>query len=515
MRYLRLVLLGLVVSGALLAVPTPDAHGATFAVTKTDDTADGTCDADCSLREAVIAIKPTGPDTIQLPAGTYTLSIPGMGEDDGKTGDLDISTDVTIIGEGADSTIIDGAMLDRIFHIHGPINVDISGVTIRNGNAIAGGPPEPAGAFHGDGGGILFEADGGGGLTVSDATVSGNFAEGFGGGIANDNKDHLTVTNSTISGNEATVGGGGIYNEPNIGAFVNLSLVESMITGNTSEGTGGGILNDGAATLTDSTVSGNTSAGGSGGGIYIGFLSTATLTNSTVSGNIDGGGIFNGGSALTLTNSTVSGNTSNGNSGGIFNGGGALTLTNSTVSGNTADDAGGGIDNNVGTVSLKNTIVANNTAAIDNDCTGMINSNGYNLDSDGTCNLTGPGDLPDTNPNLGPLADNGGPTQTHALLAGSPAIDSASDDCPPPDTDQRGVTRPQGPACDIGAYEVEVAAAPTPTPSAAELPAGGGGPAGGCRFPWLALVVGGLVTLSGALVLARQLGRISAEGGAP
>ncbi len=158
--------------------------------------------------------------------------------------------------------------------------------------------------------------------------------------------------------------------------------------------------------------------------------------------------------AATLTDSTVSDNEAVDSGGGISNSR-ELTLTNSTVSGNTADDYGGGIGNNVGTASLKNTIVANNTAAIDNDCTGMINSNGYNLDSDGTCNLTGPGDLPNTNPNLGPLADNGGSTQNHALLAGSPAIDAGSPDCPPPATDQRGVVRPQGVACDIGAFELK------------------------------------------------------------
>ena len=124
-------------------------------------------------------------------------------------------------------------------------------------------------------------------------------------------------------------------------------------------------------------------------------------------------------------------------------------------------------------MTLKNTIVAN--SAPDDDCAGnLVTSNGSNIDSDGTCSLVAAGDLPNTNPQLGPLADNGGPTQTLALLAGSPAIDAGSGDCPPPATDQRGVTRPQGAACDIGAYEFEptpsATSTPTPTPTSTPTP---------------------------------------------
>ncbi len=349
-----------------------------------------------------------------MPAGTYTLNIPGTNEDQGLTGDLDIRWDVSIIGEGADSTIIDGAMLDRVFHVTGPINVEISGVTIRNGNAGPTGPVESPDLFIFDGGGLLFQAAGP--STLTDVIVTGNFAEGFGGGIANEAFDNLTLINSTISLNEATGGGGGIYI-------------------------------DGTATLTNSNVSGNTAG--------------------------SGGGVFNDGTA---------------------------ELTSSTVSGNTAGSGGGIRNDSDATATLKNAIVANSSP---DDCSGGTTSAGYNLDSDGTCGLAAAGDISSSDPLLGPLADNGGPTQTHALLAGSPAIDTASDDCPPPITDQRGVTRPQGPACDIGAYEVEVAAAPTPTPSAAELPAGGGGPAGGSSFLWLALVIGGLGAMSSGLILAR------------
>ena len=176
---------------------------------------------------------------------------------------------------------------------------------------------------------------------------------------------------------------------------------------------------------------------------------------------------------MTLTNSTVSGNTvsctASGHSclasgGGIHNNIiGTLTLTNSTVSGNTvsggSNTSGGGLSNpSGGTVTLLSTIVALNAPS---DCFGTITSNGFNLDSDNTCGLAGTGDKPGvSNPLLGPLANNGGPTQTHALLPGSPAIDAVTSGCPPPGTDQRGVSRPQdgdldGTAlCDIGAYEL-------------------------------------------------------------
>ncbi len=234
---------------------------------------------------------------------------------------------------------------------------------------------------------------------------------------------------------------------------------------------GGGILNAGALTLNSSTVSGNTMAV-RGGGIF--NAGTLALNNSTVSVNassFEGGGIFNGGT-LTLTNSTVSGNSA-GNGGGISNLGGTLTLTNSTVTGNSGA-FGGGIRNGA-TATLKNTIVANNSPA---DCFGTITSLGHNLSSDATCAFAAPGDLNNTSPQLGPLANNGGPTETHALLPGSPAIDAVPPvDCTdssgnPVATDQRGVARPQGTGCEIGAYEVGSAPTATPTPTAPPTPSG-------------------------------------------
>ena len=185
-----------------------------------------------------------------------------------------------------------------------------------------------------------------------------------------------------------------------------------------------------------------------------------SLTNSTVSGNSGdyGGGIYNDEGTVHVTNSTVSGNTASWG-GGIFNDEGTVHLTNSTVSGNTASEDGGGIYNegDGATVNLTNTIVADQLAGEDCSGAGPATSNGYNLDSDGSCNLTQPNDKPN-NPsaNLGPLQLNApGNTATHALLAGSDAVDTGDCTGGTVTTDQRGVPRPQGDACDMGAYEFQ------------------------------------------------------------
>ncbi|BCW93141.1 MAG: hypothetical protein KatS3mg007_1035 [Thermoanaerobaculum sp.] len=220
---------------------------------------------------------------------------------------------------------------------------------------------------------------------------------------------------------------------------------------------GGGIWNSGTLTLTNSTISGN-SARQSGGGILNG--GTATLTNSTISGNsafLSGGGIRNGGTA-TITNSTISGNSASSGS-GIYNYLFAtLNASFVTVANNTG---GSGIRNlalapSVGTINIKNSIVAANPAGnCANDSGATFNSQGGNFASDNSC----PGFTQSASLNLGPLANNGGPTQTHALGPGSAAIDAAAD-CAfvnPPGgtatTDQRGVSRPQGSQCDAGAFE--------------------------------------------------------------
>ena len=267
-----------------------------------------------------------------------------------------------------------------------------------------------------------------------------------------------------------------------------------MISGNQTIPTsgsvvGGGIRSAGALTVNNSTIS-NNSVRGEGGGIVINVGSgvTANISNSTISGNsasVTGGGLGNGGGIATtgnqgtinITNSTISGNRADSNGGGAYfvtpgGGTGSATLTNVTLANNIADNdnngsgAGGGFAQNTAAVTLRNTIVAgnfNSTAAVRDDISGaVVASSSYNLVGDGTGaggitagtnnNQVGSGGSP-VDPLLGSLAINGGATETHALLSGSPAIDTANNaTCPA--TDQRGVARPSGSACDKGAYEL-------------------------------------------------------------
>jgi len=428
----------LLIFQATLLACSGTAKGAGFVVDSPADVADANpgdrvCDdgaGNCTLRAALQEANGlAGTDTITLPANTYTLTL-GT--------ELTIGTDLTLNGAGSGDTIIQAATssadaTSRVFHITGG-TVAISGVTVRNGSQSAGGGIRNFGI-----------------LTLANSTVSGN---GGGGGIFNIGT--LTLTNSTVSGNTSTSNnGGGIYNSGGT-----VTLINSTVSGNTNNFFGGGIWNNSTLTLTNSTVSGNTT-NSNGGGVY--NTGTLTLTNSTVSGNTAtdfGGGIFNDpDGTLTVTNTTISGNSTDGDGGGIYNVG-TLTLTNSTVSGNTATD-GGGIYILGGTAELINAIFALNLAPTGPDCFGSPTSLGYNLIGEDTgCgytaatgDLVGDGANP-IDPLLGPLQDNGGPTFTHALLDGSPAIDHIPTELCIVDNDQRGIPRPQGSACDIGAYEL-------------------------------------------------------------
>jgi hypothetical protein len=239
------------------------------------------------------------------------------------------------------------------------------------------------------------------------------------------------------------------------------------VISNTAAYNGGGIyIKDGSHSVEGSAFSGNQALSCEGGGIY--NVATLTVDSSTFAANsagsdcYGGGGMFNSG-MLTVTNSTFSGNQSGKYGGGIENEGSLSTLTiiNSTFSDNESS-GGGGVDIFSGILRLQNTIIANSVA--DSDCanySGTIATDVNNLIEDGSCNPALSGD-----PLLGPLADNGGPLtgsgqtiQTMALLPGSPALDqipAGVDGCGTSITsDQRGVVRPQGDNCDIGAYEAE------------------------------------------------------------
>jgi hypothetical protein len=375
------------------------------------------------------------------------------------TGGLpNLTHSISIDGPGANLLTVRRNTGDyyRIFTVdyYGP-TVSISGLTINNGVSYDGG--------YYDGGGGIFN---GGTLTLANCTVNGNYAYqvdlyNFAGGGGIFNAGILTVNNSTISGNTAqfqtfeSIGGfgGGIYN---FGGTLTLS--NSTVAGNhagpgSDTSVGGGIYNEGGTvTLNNSAVSGN-SAFHPGGIFNYGDQGdgTVTLNNSAVSGN-PGGGIANAaGGTVTLNNSTVSRNSDDGYP-GILNNGSTLTLNNVTVSGNIA-----GVSNfNGGTVHARNTIIAGNTYG---DLSGNLGSLGHNLigNTQGGSGFD-PTDLLNVDPLLGPLQDNGGPTQTQALLAGSPAIDAGDPNFTgPPDWDQRGEGYPRisGGVVDIGAFEVQ------------------------------------------------------------
>ena len=251
--------------------------------------------------------------------------------------------------------------------------------------------------------------------------------------------------------------------------------ISGLTIRNGQGGEGGGIENAATVTLTiiNSTLSGN--AAGFGGGVF--NSGTLIIINSTFSSNMasEGGGIYNSGSGmLTSSNSTFSGNAASETGGGVFNIG-TLQLANSTFSDNSAAFLAGGIlnFNNLG---IGNTILKRGDSGenIYSNSQGIVTSLGYNLSSDDGGNiLTGPGDQINTDPLLGPLQDNGGPTFTHALLPGSPAIDAGDPNfTPPPFYDQRGpgFDRVRNGRIDVGSFEVQAGTTPTPTPTATFTP---------------------------------------------
>jgi filamentous hemagglutinin family protein len=435
----------------------------TFTTTNINDAGAG------SLRQAIIdANALAGADDIRFDPTVFNgaqaaITLATTLDIDTTNGDLNISG-----AFGASNVTVSGNNAVGVFDITGNGNTTFDSLRIVNGNAA------------GSGGGI--NNTGTGALTLTNSTVSGNTSGFVGGGIFSNGA--MTLINSTVSGNTALFAGG-------IVSFGAVTLTNSTVSANT----GGGIVSNGAVTLTNSIVSGNTSSNAGGGIVSFGAV---TLTNSTVSGNTAQvyGGIVSSGN-VTLTNSTVSGNTAGNIAGGIF-AGGAVTLTNSTVSGNTAGTDGGGIfGNNGGTIT--NSTITNNTADADNNGTGdgggIFRGGGIftiansiiagNFDrglqapdlgstvagvgfTNGGNNLIGANDgfaatFPTSsligtianpiNPQLAPLGNYGGTTQTHALLPNSPALNAGNNANAPVGNDQRGATRIFGGVVDIGAFE--------------------------------------------------------------
>jgi hypothetical protein len=309
-------------------------------------------------------------------------------------------------------------------------------------------------------------------VAIQGLTISGGVGQKFGagfGGISND-QSTLTIDNCTVASNRSFYGGGGIFN------FGTLTVSHSTISGNDGGFEGGGISNRGTLTIMNSTIRNNTSGfppgviegSGYGGGIRnsgMVTISNSTINDNTAGGELNqtgkGGGIANSG-VLVISNSTISHNWAAADGGAIYGGG---SITNCTISSNTASQ-GGGIST---PVELGNTILKAGSGPNISNTGGTVTSHGHNLSSDdGGGFLTGPADQINTDPLLGPLQENGGPTFTHELLIGSPAINAGDPNfTPPPDFDQRGPGFPRvfNSRIDIGSIELQtIAPTPTPTP---------------------------------------------------
>src|SRR6266550_5583374 len=430
------------------------------------------CNA-AALVTALAAVSGTGQSgTVTLTAGcTYTMTAVDNTAD-GPNAFPDILGSVTLVGNGATITrsTAGGTPDFRFFTVDDTGSLDVSNVTFSNGStpAASGTPPVPN-----HGGAAIINRNV---LNVAGVTFLNNNSQASTGGGAIDNHDRgvLTVSNSTFSGNIA-LQGGAIEDE----ATLCHTTVQVC----------------GSATVTQSTFSNNstTSFGGGGFESQLDAASPAVCTGPwpQLASCQQAGGAHD-----YLTGNTFNGNTAVTEGGGIANFG-TMTLNNSTLNNNTAGASGGGGIQNTATISIVQTTIAANTspfgANVHNftdpnqpgpptttfamtivtdgvtgaNCSGpvLFTDNGYNLDSGTSCGFsTSNHSLNSTDPKLGPLASNSGPTQTMALLAGSPAIDAipnGTSGCS--GTDQRGVTRPQGPGCDIGAFEVDKTPPSVPT----------------------------------------------------
>jgi hypothetical protein len=283
--------------------------------------------------------------------------------------------------------------------------------------------------------------------------TGGNAGAGNGGALLN--RGTLIIQESTVRNSQAQRGGG-IFAQTGS----SLTVVRGIFTGNSAGITGGGIeVKRATASISTSTVSGNNAP--VGGGVY-NTLGTIVLWRTTVNNNTAnaGAGVNNNRGTMSLINVTVSHNSAS--AGGGVGNSGVMTLSFVTLSGNSANIGGGiyhfGFDTS-GTLAMSNTIL--NAGTPGQNCyvpaasATTITSTGHNISSDNSCTgfLTQTGDRNNTNPLLGSLVYNGGWNQTHWLASTSPALDQGQ--CVASVTvDQRGIARPQGAACDIGAVEV-------------------------------------------------------------
>ncbi|HEX5874419.1 MAG TPA: choice-of-anchor Q domain-containing protein [Pyrinomonadaceae bacterium] len=413
-----------------------------FEVNSIADTDDGACTLagagnGCTLREAIFAANTTlGAETITFKAA-LTASGPATITLLSALPELD--SDMTMVGPGRDlltiqRTTAPGTPSFRIFTIHAAKAVELSDLTIANGNAIT----------QNNGGGVRNN----GALTMRNCNVYGNKAgttgvSGLGGGIYMDGSQ-MTLIDTNVGGtgpgqgNMSGAAGGGIFIEHGV-----FRMTRGSIRGNTGGG-GGGITARAATHLDSVAITDNVEVGNGGAGVLV-LGDVTSITNSLIANNTanggDGGGILSGLGITRVTNSTISGNRSISAGGGVYNFNGQTTLVNVTVTGNRGDSDGNGSafqngGGTAGTLSMHNSIVAGNSSGpnaspVPNDATHAPDqSSSFNLI--GVCiecgliNGANNNQLGVSDAGLGPLADNGGPTLTHALLPGSPALDAGS-----------------------------------------------------------------------------------------
>jgi hypothetical protein len=468
---------------AVMLVASSTASADTFTVTRHNDPHPNGCKPqDCSLREAVIkANAHGGHDTIVLPdAATYALTIVGS-DDNAQAGDLDVTDALTIRHPGAGLATVDATTA------HDGVIQNIAGgpLTVSHLDLTGGNPGLAGGAINaGDDLKVLSS------VLEKNGTGAGGVELGGALQLAGDGATFV-VRDSTIRGNHARVGGG--IQMGTAGAPGKLTVVGSRIQGNTAAGTspeGGGIeVGVGSVLVKNSTIAKNRAkldafaAGGGiaaesdvnlkvktstiadnhavndGGGLYL-LPGQTQILRSTISGNRskrNGGGISSS-STLSVIDSTLFGNRAAGSGGALFEEGGPMVMNSATIVGNeansdsTGSDTGGGMSRSGGTAFIEDSLIALNTLGptTPDDCEFFDSASvGHNLTSS-DCHFASTADTVDAHPRLGPLADNGGPTETVALEKGSPAIGGATGGDATP-RDQRGHKRDAHP--DVGAFE--------------------------------------------------------------